>query len=118
VVSSASQRKGRLFLHKLLNDISGRVEVSGTMAALYLLGGEAEVFTQQFFYVFVDAAIQYAKQARLPTSGHRILLLEAEETTEELLSDDPDLSDVFDFNLVINSSPLRIIKKLLTWPYC
>ena len=55
-------RRGRLFLHKFLNDISGRVEVSSTMAALCVLGGEAEVFTDKFFFVFVTAAIGYVKR--------------------------------------------------------
>ena len=93
----SSQRKGRLFLHKLLNDISGRVEVSGTMAALCLLGGEAEVFSHQFFYCFVTAAIQYAKQAHLPQSEFTLPPEEAEETEEHSASD--DLDDHFDFNV-------------------
>ena len=57
------QRKGRLFVHKLLNDISGRVEVSSTMAALCVLGGEAEVYTDKFSFVFNTAAIEVSIQS-------------------------------------------------------
>ena len=60
------ERRARLFIHKLLNDISGRVMVSITMSALCVLGGEAEVFTNRFFFVFVNAAVTYAQ--RLTTS--------------------------------------------------
>ena len=50
-------------LHKLLNDISGRVEVSSTMAALCVLGGEAEVYTDKFSFVFNTAAIEVSIQS-------------------------------------------------------
>jgi hypothetical protein len=57
-----AHRGALLFIQKSLNDFSGAVEVSTTMAALCALGGEAEVFTHKFFCVFVHAAIQYATQ--------------------------------------------------------
>ena len=65
----SAERGARLFVRKSLNDISGRVEVSTTMAALCALGGEAQVFTHKFFYVFVYAAIRYAKEHTPTTSS-------------------------------------------------
>ena len=105
--ANTPHRKARLFLHKLLNDISGRVEVSSTMAALCLLGGEAEVFSHQFFYVFVTSAIRYAKATRQssdtptgqPSSDRTTETAEGEEPVEVSLRDDLELNDAFDLNV-------------------
>ena len=60
--AGTDRRSTQLFLHKILNEITGRVEISSTIAALCTLGGEAEVYTDRFCYVYVTAAIAYVKK--------------------------------------------------------
>jgi len=99
------QRQGRLYLHRLLNDISGRDEISSTMMALCLLGGEAEVFTHKFFYAFVDAAIQYGQRRRQPITGPTMTPAEDEEgagdlpTEQSATGEGPDLTLDYDFHV-------------------
>ena len=62
--TETDRRAAQLFVHKILNEITGRVEVSSLMAALCILGGEAEMFSDQFSYVFVTSAIRYVNEIK------------------------------------------------------
>ena len=61
--TGTDRRAAQLFVHKILNEITGRV-VSSSMPALCILDGEAEMFSDQFSYVFVTSAIRYVNEIK------------------------------------------------------
>lgn len=60
--AETTKRSGQLFLTRLVNEISGMIEVSAIMAAASNLGMPSETSSCRFFYVFVGSAIKYFQE--------------------------------------------------------
>ena len=57
-------RTAMYFLNKVLNDLSGFIEISAQMALACLLGMPGETCTHDFQLLFIDAALCYTQQVK------------------------------------------------------
>jgi hypothetical protein len=92
------------YLNRIVNQLSGAIEISAPMAAVAIRGMPAELCPDSFWVVYVTAAIAYAKHHReiSPIStGDNLNEFDdidtndsaMEEENDEILSDEDIISD-------------------------
>ena len=62
--TGSETRTAMYFLNKVLNDLSGLIEISAQMALACLLGMPGETCTHEFQLLFVDAALRYTQEVK------------------------------------------------------
>ena len=89
-------RKGKFLLNKILNRLSGSVEISDTQAAMSLLDNSSFVSTHHFWYVFAWAALEFQKTLHSVVGNDASVSVHADDVSsaddsEQSEDDDPRL---------------------------
>ena len=62
--TGTEERTAMYFLNKVLNDLSGLIEISAQMALACLLGMPSKTCTHEFQLLFIDAALRYTQEIK------------------------------------------------------